>query len=213
MEFKRQYFVLPECYIAFNAKVASSALACSIVTKYYPERYENAVKDYEETWSKFSQNFKDSLPEPFQVMFKTDFRDSKTFWQNICVRSKNPEKPVLLAVRDPVVRFASTCAYMKADVEQVLHALETDGSMVLESMECHVLTNTHFLPQYIYMTGDCKAYKFPDQLQQMCLDSGLNWPLDKINESKFEKSVLTDDQMDRVKTVYAKDVALFDSLG
>lgn len=212
MKYRRQYFVLPHCYIAFNAKVASSALACAIVTKYYPERYDHAVEDYNKTWSQFSQQFKDSLPESFQTMFKTDFKNSKTFWQNICKRSNKPEKPVLLAVRDPIIRFASTCAYMGRDVEQVLHALETDGSMVLETVECNVRQNTHFLPQYIYMDGNCTAYKFPDNLQQMCDDAGLNWPLEKINEGKHMKPVLTPEQVERIKIVYSEDIKLFDSL-
>lgn len=212
MEYKRQYFVLPDCCIAFNAKVASSALACSIVTKYYPERYENAVKDYNSTWSQFSQKFKDSLPESFQIMFNTDFKNSKTFWQNICVRSNKAEKPVLLAVRDPLIRFASTCAYMQSDVDQVLSALEIKGKMFLDQHECFVHTNTHFLPQYIYMDSNCKPYKFPEQLQQMCLDAGLDYPLPIINEGKHVKPVLTPEQIERVKNIYSEDVKLYNSL-
>lgn len=212
MEYFRQYFVLPDCYIAFNAKVASSALACSIVNKYYPDRLQKAIDDYNNTWSRLSQNFKDSLPESFQIMFRTDFENSKTFWQNVCLRSEKPDKKVLLAVREPVTRFASTCAYMQKDVEQVLQALETRSKMVLETLECFVYRNTHFLPQHIYMEGDAKAYKFPEHLKQMCHDAGLDYPLKKINEGKYEKPLLTQEQIERVKKVYAEDVKLYESL-
>lgn len=212
MEYKRQYFVLPSCCIAFNAKVASSALACSIINKFYPERYDAAVKDYNQTWSQFSQKFKDSLPESFQIMFNTDFKNSKTFWQNICVRSNIAEKPVLLAVRDPILRFASTCAYMQSDVNEVLNALENKSKMFLDNHECFAYTNTHFLPQYIYMDLNCRPYKFPDNLQQMCIDAGLDWPLPIINEGKHNKPDLTLEQIERVKNIYAEDVKLYNSL-
>lgn len=212
MEHTKQYFVLPECCIAFNAKVASSSLACSIVRKYYPDRYQKAVDDYNFTWSRYSQKFKDSLPETFQVMFRTDFESSKSFWQNVCLRTRKPDKKVLLLVRDPVVRFASTCAYMQKDVEQVLQALEKNTNMILEILECNVRTNTHFLPQHIYMDGNCKAYKLPIQLEQMCNDAGLDYPLPKINEGKHEKPILTEDQIERVKTYYKEDFDLFNSL-
>lgn len=212
MEYRRQYFVLPNCCIAFNAKVASSSLACSIVRKYYPERYQQAVDDYNNTWSKYSQKFKDSLPESFQTMFKTDFENSKTFWQNVCLRTRNPDKKVLLLVRDPIARFASTCAYMQKDAEQVLQALENNTKMVLEILECNVRTNTHFLPQHIYMDENCKAYKLSEQLEQMCHDAGLDYPLPKINEGKYEKPVLTDDQIERVKNYYKQDFDLYNSL-
>jgi hypothetical protein len=212
MEYIKQYFVLPECCIAFNAKVASSSLACSIVRKYYPERYQQAVDDYNNTWSRYSQKFKDSLPESFQIMFKTDFENSKSFWQNICVRSRNPEKKVLLAVREPISRFTSTCAYMQKDAELVLQALENDTSMVLEKLDGNVRRNTHFLPQSIYMDVNCKAYKFPEQARQMCCDAKLDYPLPKINEGKHEKPILTEQQIERVKNYYKEDFDLYNSL-
>lgn len=212
MEYRRQYFVLPTCCIAFNAKVASSALACSIVKKYYPDRMQKAIDQWNNTWSRFSQEFKDSLPESFQIEFKTSFEESKTFWQNVCLRTNEPEKPVLLAVRDPIARFASTCAYMECDVEETLTALENKSKMVLDNHNCLVHRNTHFLPQHIYMDENCKPYKFPEQLEQMCHDAGLDWPLPKINEGKSAKPNLTDNQAARVEIIYSEDVKLFQSL-
>jgi hypothetical protein len=80
-----QYFILPHCCIAFNAKVASSALASAIVRKYHPERLEKVLAEYEEKWSIFSDDFKASLPESFQRMFRSDMNDSISFWQNLCL--------------------------------------------------------------------------------------------------------------------------------
>lgn len=210
--FTRQYFVLPNCYIAFNAKVASSALASAIVKKYYPDKLKQAKDDWNNTWAKFSQEFKDSLPESFQIEFQTDFENSKSFWQNVCVRDSFPNKKVLLAVRDPIVRFASTCAYMKVNPEEMLVALENKSKAFLDGGECFVYRNTHFLPQYIYMDENCKAYKFPSQLEQLCVDAELDWPLPKINEGKFEKPILTEQQILRIKQVYSQDFELFENI-
>lgn len=207
-----QYFVLPTCCIAFNAKVASSALACSIVRKFYPDKLQKTLDDHNSTWSKFSQEFKDSLPESFQKMFKTDYVESKNFWQTVCKRTFQPDLPVLLAVRDPVVRFASTVVYLGLQVEQTISALENNDEVVVDKLPIVLAKNTHFLPQSIYNTEGTKCYKFPDQLQQLCEDAGLDWPLPKINEGKNKKPILTPEQIERVKKFYAEDVKLYESL-
>lgn len=207
-----QYFVLPTCCIAFNAKVASSALACSIVKKFYPDKLKKTLDDHDATWSKFSQEFKDSLPESFQKMFKTDYAESKNFWQTVCKRTFKPELPVLLAVREPITRFASTVAYLNLSVEQAINALENGNEVVVDKLPMALSKNTHFLPQSIYNTEGTKCYKFPEQLEQMCKDAGLDWPLPKINEGKNNKPILTPEQIERVKKFYAEDVKLYESL-
>ena len=130
-----QYFVLPHCNLAFNAKVGSSTLACAIVRKYYPERLKKVLDDHERLWSQFSQSFKDSLPESFQRMLRNDKLDSVAFWQNICERTNKPVGRVLLPVREPVERFRSTVAYLQMDVDKTLDALENDGKMVIDDNE------------------------------------------------------------------------------
>ena len=87
-----QYFVLPTCCIAFNAKVGSSSLACAIVNKHYPDKLQKTLDEYDETWSKFSPEFKNALPESFQKMFRNDRLDSVSFWQNICTRTNAASK-------------------------------------------------------------------------------------------------------------------------
>jgi hypothetical protein len=212
MNYRKQYFVLPNCYIAFNAKVASSALACSIVKKYYPDRMQKFIKEWNDTWSKYSQEFKDRLPESFQKEFNTDFENSKSFWQNVCLRDNAPNKKVLLAVREPLDRFISTCAYMEADVDSVLFALENKSKIILNENESLVHRNTHFLPQHIYMGENTKPYKFPEQLQQMCYDAELEYPLPKINEGKNKKPILNEEQIQKVEKIYENDFNLFNSL-
>lgn len=207
-----QYFILPTCCIAFNAKVGSSTLACAIVNKFYPEKLKKSLDDYEDRWSKYSQSFKDSLPPAFQRMFNTDYKNSICFWQSVAELSREPNLPILLAVREPLKRFISTVAYLKLTVEDTLRSLENDEEILLDDMMVKLRKNTHFLKQSIYNQKETKLYKFPDQLEQLCKDAGLDWPIEKINEGKYEKPTLTDDQIERVKNYYKEDFTLYNSL-
>ena len=209
-----QYFVLPHCCVAFNAKVASSALASSIVRKYHPERLQKALNDYEKNWSQFSQEFKNSLPESFQKMFRNDMDNSISFWQNLCTITKNPEKPVLLAFRNPVDRFVSGVTYLQQNVDKILKGLEDDDEkFILEKVPMNIRKNTHFIKQsWLICEGKTKIYRFPDQLEQLCKDADLDWPLKKINETKYEKIELSEEQISRVKLYYAEDLDVWNNL-
>jgi len=207
-----RYFKLPKCHIAFNAKVGSSTLACGIVKQYYPEELKKALDDHERIWSRFSQNFKDSLPESFQKMLKNEKLDSIAFWQNICPYSKDPDTVVLLPIRDPIVRFASTVAYLEIAPEKAIKALENDENVVLEKISINLRKNTHFLTQSCLIKPITKLYLFPDELEKLCKDAELNWPMEKVNEGKFEKPKLSEDIIKRVKSYYSEDVKLHKTL-
>ena len=198
--------------MAFNAKVASSALASSIANKYYPDLLQKAKDDYENTWSQFSDEFKKSLPESFQKMFAENWDSSKSFYQNVCPRTSSPDKPVLLLVREPVDRFACAVAYLRMDVDDTIQALENKEKRVVDTLPCKVYRNTHFLPQHIYKDGNTKAYAYPIGLEAMCKEAGLDWPLPRINTGKQTKPSLTEEQKDRVRKIYEEDVVLYESL-
>jgi hypothetical protein len=212
MDWHRQYFVLPNCCIAFNAKVASSALASSIAHKHYPDLLEAAKNRYDQTWSQLSDNFKNSLPDSFKKMLAEDWDSSKSFYQNVCPRTSSPDKHVLLLVRNPIDRFACTVAYMSIDVEDTIVALEKKEKRILDKIPCLVYRNTHFLPQHIYLDNNPTAYKYPDGLQSLCECADLDWPLRRINTGKNQKPNLTEHQMQRVAKIYEEDMKLFNSL-
>ena len=207
-----RYFKLPKCHIAFNAKVGSSTLACAIVKQYYPEKLKKTLDDHEKLWSQFPQDFKDSLPESFQKMLKNEKLDSVAFWQNICPYSRDPDTVVLLPVRDPIIRFASTVAYLEIDPEKAMKALEDDENVVLEKTSVNLRKNTHFLTQSSLLKPITKLYLFPDELEKLCKDAELDWPLEKVNEGKFEKPILSNEIIERVKKYYKEDVKLYEIL-
>lgn len=207
-----QYFELPNCCVAFNAKVGSTSLACAIAKQIYPHLLQETLDRHEKLYAKFPPEFITNLPESFQKMLNNDKLDSMAFWQSVCPRTQNPTKPVLLAVREPVERFASTVAYLNMDVDDTLYKLENMLSGIIFKLEIPIYKNTHYLKQSSYLTANTKLYRFPDQFQQLCLDAGLSWPIEKANEGKNKKPVLSEEQVARVKAYYAEDVALFESL-
>ena len=207
-----QYFVLPKCCVAFNAKVGSTALAFSIVQKYYPHKLQECLDRFNSVVSRLPPEFIKTLPESIQKTINNDKLDSAAFWQDVCVRTNNPDKPVLLAVRNPVERFASTVAYLKLEVDRTLEMLENDETTIFYKLSRKIRKDTHFLPQSIYASPNTKLYKFPDHLEQMCKDIEIDYPLPKINEGKYQKPILTEEQIKRVKEYYKDDVALFDSI-
>jgi len=208
-----KYFILPKCHIAFNAKVGSSSLACAIVKKYYPEKLKKVLDEHESIWSRYPQSFKDSLPEKFQKMLKNDKLDSISFWQNVCPRTKNPNTVVFLAVRDPIERFLSNVAYLELNPEKTIKALEDNqNDFIMETLPINLRKNTHFLTQSCLIKPNTKFYKFPEQLEQLCKDAELDWPIEKVNEGKFLKPNLSEDQKSRIKSYYADDVKLYESL-
>lgn len=207
-----QYFELPDCCIAFNAKVGSTSLACAIANQIYPDLLKKALDDHDKLYAKFPPEFLATLPESFQKMLNNDKLDSMAFWQSVCPRTQKPTKKVLLAVREPVVRFASTVAYLGMDVDDTLYRLENKLNGVIFKLNIPIYRNTHYLKQSSYITKDTKLYKFPDQFEQLCLDAGLKWPIEKANEGKNPKPILTEEQIKRVKAYYHEDVELFESL-
>jgi hypothetical protein len=57
-----------------------------------------------------------------------------------------------------------------------------------------------------------KLYLFPYELEKLCKDAELNWPMEKVNEGKFEKPKLSEDIIERVKSYYSEDVKLYKTL-
>lgn len=194
-----KFFILPECYIAFNAKVASSSLARMIIRDCYPE-LESKIQNAAYPVGKGANDVQ---------------------WQGFCPRTDAPEnKPILLFVRDPIERFKSAIAQFNGiDVDEVLNALNVGGYINFTRMDNHCIriypqNNIHFTLQSKFIIPNCviKLYKFPEHLDDLIVDAGLSLSLVTINQAKHEKPVLTTEQESKVLAYYANDKILFDSI-
>jgi hypothetical protein len=198
-----RYFILPTCCIAFNAKVGSSTLACSIVRNFYPEIEAKIFLDHQKFLATFSNIV---LPESFTNKPLESFG----VWQRICPQTEKPDKIILLPIRDPIERFRSSIAQFEFDVDQALDSLENKTEILSKEVSILLENDVHFYVQSKFIVkGQTKLFVFPDQLRQLTIDAGLVWPLPKINKTKNKKPILTTKQIYRIKQYYDDDVNLY----
>lgn len=194
-----KYFVLPTCYIAFNAKVGSSSLARAIIRDFYPEIEAQLQR----------------------AAFPVGKNPDNTQWQGQCPATDAPDKQVLVLIREPIARFRSAIAqFNNVDVDLVLAAMGTNGTVDHSTVNNRISKlnpgqNIHFSHQNsLLQVKDVivKLYKFPDHLDNLAAEAGLTLPLPIINEAKREKPTLTQEQESRILSYYAKDKEIFDSI-
>jgi len=107
---------------------------------------------------------------------------------------------VVLISRDPVERFISACVEQEITPSRALRKLSEND------------INHHFLPTSDWLVDGCKLYKFEEHLQDAVKDLGLTWPMVKISGKKIKKPKLTKEQIKKIESFYAKDVALYKSI-
>ncbi len=186
-----RYFITPKYDVAFNPKVGSSTLARAIVRDFYPEveaKIQNAA-------------------------YPAGKGPDNSQWQGLCPSTETPERPVILLVRHPVERLRSAMAQFKlTDVDAALDSLTSGTPVPLPRAARPLRDNVHFQQQSASVAGMTKLYRFPDDLDAAAVEIGLSLPLPIINEAKDEKPTLTPEQEKRVRSYYAVDVALYESI-
>ena len=116
------------------------------------------------------------------------------------LQEDEPGEGLCCLVRDPVERFRSACARRKTTVEEGLQLLQSD---------------VHFWPlaDMGLLEDDVTHFRFPDQLDVCAEWLGLPTPVPQLNaENEADKPTLTAEQEQAVRTAYAADIALWESL-
>lgn len=184
----RDYFIAGEKLLAFNAKCCTSSLVREIIRTYHPEAEEiiaNAV-----------------YPDGITVDTAQHHR-----W---CPARINPDRPVIVVLRDPVERFRSAMAQTGlTDADAILQEFADEAGIVRGRDGRKISLNVHFLRQTRF-EGDITYYKM-DNVDAAAAALGLQTPLPHANEA-VEKPTLTADQEAAVRAWYAEDQALWDSL-
>jgi hypothetical protein len=107
------YYITPNYNVALNAKVGSSTLAREIIRQYYPEQNKKII--YTKTPSHVLENDKQ--------------------WHWLCPGTNDPDKPIVLFIRDPISRFISACQQIgitKYDLTNVIDSLLNDTYFIRE---------------------------------------------------------------------------------
>jgi len=184
------YFITPNHSVAFNAKVGSSTLARAIIAAFHPEQ-EHTIQT---------------------AAYPAGIGPDDTQVQWLCPKEKEPTKPVVLVVREPVSRFRTAMAQLRlTDVDEALESLEHDSEISLPRRRRKLRDDAHFRHQHSLIAGGCTAFRLED-LNVAATFIGLSLPLPTINEARAEKPTLTPEQEARVLAYYAADKSLYDSL-
>jgi hypothetical protein len=183
------YFLTPNYSVAFNAKVASSTLARAIIAAFHPEQ-ESLIQ---------SAAYPDGKgPDTNQVQW-------------LCPKEREPSKPVVLVVREPVDRFRTAMAQVRlVDVDAALNALEQGSEVQFARRSRSLRDDAHFRHQHELLRGGT-AFRLQD-IEDAATLIGLSLPLPSINEAAREKPTLTAEQEARVLAYYAADAALYAGL-
>ena len=183
------YFITPNYSVAFNAKVASSTLARAVISAFHPAT-EAMIQG---------------------AAYPAHLGPDGVRWQGACPKEREPSKPVVLIVREPVARFRTAMAQVGlADVDAALAALEQDGSVQSPRRPRPLRQDVHFRHQHEKLHGGT-AFRLED-LDEAATFIGLSLPLPTINEASRPKPDLTPEQEARVLAYYAADAALYASL-
>jgi hypothetical protein len=183
------YFITPNYSVAFNAKVGSSTISRAIIATFYPEQ-ENLIQTAYYPQGKGPSN-------------------TQVHW--LCPKEKEPSKPVVLIVRDPVSRFRTAMAQLGlTDVEAILVALEQNTEIQFPNLKRKIRTDMHFRHQHELLRGGT-AFRLED-LESAATYIGLPLPLPIINEATRPKPDLTQEQESRVLAYYTQDKLLYDGI-
>lgn len=102
-------------------------------------------------------------------------------------------------VRDPVERFCSACARAGYTIENAINIFES---------------NSHF--QKLSDTGcfdnnNVRYFLFPNQIDECGQYLGIDTPVD-ITNSEITKPIPTNEQIERIQTIYQQDLNLYNEL-
>ena len=127
-----------------------------------------------------------------------------------CVdKLSEPDRPVVVVLRDPVQRFLSAMVQTGLDdVAAVIDELQTEAGLV-ESHEGGGLLSedVHFLPQSRF-TGQLKYFPI-SRIADAAAELGVRRPLRLNASDPARRPAITQDQAEAVRNYYAADVALW----
>ncbi len=188
------YFDSGDVAIAVNFKVASASIARAVIKAHHPE-------------------IEATITTPWNngrgTAYPSGVNADTVRWQTLVPKVSATEKPVLLLMRPPVEKFRSACAEDKVrNVNFKLTQLERDTPRMWSR-------NAHFWPQSRFLENvPVKVFRIGRDLEAFCQAAGLEYPLSWIGPAGHNEGVkpdLTPEQTQRVRAIYADDLALFAS--
>ena len=183
------YFITPNYSVALNPKTASSSIARRIIQVYYPQ-IENSIVTAAYPEGKNADSLR---------------------WHGFCPSEKTPSKPVALLVRNPLDRFLSGVAYLNIDINSAIDSLVNNTPVHFRKKTLPILTNVHFEFQHLKTWGESHVFKYEEHLSDFVTLLGLG-SLPITNQTERAKPEITEEQRSIIETVYAEDIAFYNSI-
>jgi hypothetical protein len=230
----RYYFDTPNYSVALNAKVASSSMARAIVAQFQPQvdflirtaEFPPGVTADDRQWHgavRGSQN----PSKPVVLLVREPVARFVTACQQVRIHQGDIDAAISSLVDD--TKFVRTkpsdmtqeqwdAACAKREGEDLRRAQKRQqriaaGKPVLEPVDTSSLRhNVHFFHQHEYIVGATTCFQFPRDIAAAAAFIGITTPLPEANKAKRPKPTLTPEQEAAVRTYYAADVSLFDSI-
>lgn len=109
------YYTTPDYSVALNAKVGSSTMARLIIKQFYPKEHQKII----------------------YARFPNGITETQKQWHWMCPGSPEPDKPIVLMVRNPVDRFITACQQINIKPEDIDKAISSlvDDNVFLRTRE------------------------------------------------------------------------------
>jgi hypothetical protein len=143
------YYTTPNYSVALNAKVGSSTMARLIIKQFYPKEHQKIV----------------------YARFPNGITETQKQWHWMCPGSPNPDKPIVLMVRNPVDRFITACqqiAIKFEDVDKAIDSLLNDSTFLRTESPNGIPLNNLSQLEMIEKTNSKKL-----EIRQNRIDKGL----------------------------------------
>jgi hypothetical protein len=187
------YYRTPNYSVAHNAKAGCTSMACAIIRTYYPEleakvreQSDNGIGDWQET----------------------------PLWQLYCPKEFTPTAPVVLLVRQPLLRLKSALVETDlTDVQAVVNAIQNNEQWKFPHLsDAHALReNPHFLKQSSYINGETHLFRFPSHLPEAITFLGLDGNFPYLNQADREINI-PQILLARINQYYAQDFNLYSNI-
>lgn len=142
------YYITPNYSVALNAKVGSSTMARLIIKQFYPKEHKKIV----------------------YARFPNGISEHQKQWHWMCPGSPNPDKPIILMIRNPVDRFITACQQINiqlCDIDKAIDSLINDNPF-LRTLHPKLVSNQFSQLEIIEKRNSKKL-----DIRQKRLDQGL----------------------------------------
>lgn len=223
------YFDTPKYNVALNAKVGSSTLARAIIRQFCPKNdwlistaaFPAGVDETQRQWHRLCPGTcKPS--KPVVLLVRDPVERFLSAMQQVGLKQKDVDDAIDSLVNDTPIGERRKMRGIDGKERQEIVPRDTPRARrrrerlakrgVKPARPGRLRDDIHFAKQSDYACGETHLFRFPGHLAQAATLVGLEGELPKANEARRQKPTLTPEQEAKVRSYYADDQALWESI-